>query len=379
MFFPERRLPIGRRYLLAFLAIVLLGLLSIASIRFDQIREGDQLELVLPRAIRGALDNSTRPSDLIVSVGRTLDIFHWKRVEIWKKDELLFERRRGWSLPVFLLRELRIQPTPSDPQLFLKVWIPPNFENGFVFSLFIVLAAAGVWIIVRLQFEWNERLMAARAEYFHLAKQTAHDLRSPVGALRILVRSAGGSIEPELRTLLESAVRSIGQISDSLLLKSNASRGASISEIELQLRKVIDLKKLEWSLGPSIAMEVEHEIADATTCFRMPHGGLDSILSNLLNNAKEAGHPLDRPILVRMVSSAGELRVEVVDAGKGIPVGVLKSLLKGESGVSTKQSGNGLGLSGAMKKMREVDGRLELDSEDGVGTRVRLYFSENGV
>jgi len=69
-----------------------------------------------------------------------------------------------------------------------------------------------------------------------------------------------------------------------------------------------------------------------------------------------------------------EVHLEVMDQGQGIPEEIQQSMF--EPFFTTKQpgEGTGLGLSMAHKIIQEHNGRIEVDSISGVGTRIAVHL-----
>lgn len=83
------------------------------------------------------------------------------------------------------------------------------------------------------------------------------------------------------------------------------------------------------------------------------------VAQEALNNA--AKHADARSVLLRLVARAGVLQLQVVDDGRGCDPD-----LAGKSG--------GSGLGGMRERLRLYDGRLELHSSPGEGTRLRAVI-----
>lgn len=90
---------------------------------------------------------------------------------------------------------------------------------------------------------------------------------------------------------------------------------------------------------------------------------------NILTNAGEA-MPSGGKIEVELYTRAGELVVEFRDSGGGIPKKEIRRVT--EPFYSSKQSGSGLGLSIVDKIAREAGGRIDIESQVGVGTTVTI-------
>lgn len=109
---------------------------------------------------------------------------------------------------------------------------------------------------------------------------------------------------------------------------------------------------------------------------------LAQILLNVIGNAAKFT-PADGSITVRVDPDAPGLRIEISDTGPGIPEGEIEKLATPFRQVSRAYSrshgGTGLGLYISRALMRAHGGNLEIESEIGKGTLVRLSFPESAV
>ncbi len=105
--------------------------------------------------------------------------------------------------------------------------------------------------------------------------------------------------------------------------------------------------------------------------------GLERVLRNLLVNGFEA-MPKGGKLVIRarrippIPGPGGEVQIEIVDTGDGIPPERLRNLFVDFS--TTKRRGIGLGLAISKKIVKEHGGEIELKSEPGKGTTVFLLF-----
>jgi len=93
------------------------------------------------------------------------------------------------------------------------------------------------------------------------------------------------------------------------------------------------------------------------------------VITNLLLNA---AHACERggDITVRVGGSNGIVRVEVVDTGKGMSRTEAERAF--EPFFTTKAKGTGLGLPICKRIIDAHDGRIELHSREGKGTRILI-------
>ena len=101
---------------------------------------------------------------------------------------------------------------------------------------------------------------------------------------------------------------------------------------------------------------------------------LEDVLLNLLRNAGRALRERGGGVTVRAREHGPEdVLLEVEDDGPGMSEEVRRRCL--EPGFTTREGGRGgLGLSRVVDVVRTVDGRVEMDSAPGEGTRVRLLL-----
>jgi CheY-like chemotaxis protein len=110
-------------------------------------------------------------------------------------------------------------------------------------------------------------------------------------------------------------------------------------------------------------------------------GRLSQVFLNLLINAARAieeGHPDDNEIRVRTWLDDGQVSVEVADTGQGVAPEHLDRLFEPFFSTRAPGAGAGLGLSICHNVVRAHGGRIEVQSQLGVGTRflVRLPASD---
>lgn len=120
----------------------------------------------------------------------------------------------------------------------------------------------------------------------------------------------------------------------------------------------------------------------ATPLVAVNESRLGQVFLNLLINAVHAipeGNPDNNTISVRSYATGGNVIVEVRDTGCGIPANLLGRVF--EPFVTTKAHdlGTGLGLSISRTIVEELGGRIEVESEVGVGTCFRVVIPHGRV
>jgi signal transduction histidine kinase len=106
----------------------------------------------------------------------------------------------------------------------------------------------------------------------------------------------------------------------------------------------------------------------------MPAKSLRSVLYNLLSNALKYRHP-DRPPQVRLTCQTldGHWCLEVQDNGLGLDSSQQAALFTLFRRFHQHVEGSGLGLYTVKKITENLGGRVEVQSEAGVGSTFRIY------
>ena len=101
-------------------------------------------------------------------------------------------------------------------------------------------------------------------------------------------------------------------------------------------------------------------------------GRLTQVLDHLIQNAVEASGP-GVAVRLRVEARDGQVAIEVVDRGCGMSPGFVRDQLF-RPFVSTKPTGFGIGAYEARELVRAMDGRLDVSSREGEGTRFRILL-----
>lgn len=225
--------------------------------------------------------------------------------------------------------------------------------------------------------------IAATAE---LAKQLAHDIRSPLSALNMVV-STFSQLDEDRRTLIRNASQRIHDIANSLLTRSkrqSAEMGAVTPPSDLQmivgLVEVIASEKCMEYMSRS-GIEFHVDLSQGYGAFaRVDHAEFGRSLSNLINNAVESIS--GNGVIDISVRVFGEhIGVTVRDNGCGMSEDLLQKIGKKgfSSGKSEGGSGSGIGLYQVKEMLAQSQGRLEVWSKEGIGTTISMILPREGV
>lgn len=212
-----------------------------------------------------------------------------------------------------------------------------------------------------------------------MIRDAAHELRSPLTNLRGQVEALqDGLREPNEETLgsLEDEVLLLARLVDDL----DELARAEARELELRIER-LDLGREARRAADGFvqsgrigAQRIEVAVAPDTIVLADP-GRLGQILRNLVGNALDHGGP---EVSVRLTGGPAGEKVELIvaDDGPGIAAEhrphVFERLYRVDASRSRATGGAGLGLAIVRELVTAQGGRVELESEPGSGTRVRI-------
>ena len=243
--------------------------------------------------------------------------------------------------------------------------------------------------------EYENELLSAkmRAEVANEAKSNflsmmSHEIRTPLnGVMGVLQILESEISEPEQKEFLKVAGRSASNllhIVNDILDISKAESGAMELDLqEFNLRELLEecvelyLPKLvDSDIAMRFYMPMDlpvHLIGDP---FRM-----QQMVNNLLSNAIKFTQHGEIALSVSWEprdTHEINIRIDLSDTGMGIPKDKLKSIfepfVQADSAISRSYGGTGLGLSIVKQALQALGGRLEVDSELGCGTTVRVWI-----
>jgi signal transduction histidine kinase len=211
----------------------------------------------------------------------------------------------------------------------------------------------------------------------------SHELRTPLtsikGYVEMLADEDVGPLNDEQHEYAAIALRNtarLQRIIDDLLTLSRLDAGRL--DLELEPLDVGDvLEDVREAVGP-LARQREIRISlEATRSLTVlaDRARLEQAIGNLVSNAVKFS-PAGETVVLRAQRETAHTLVEVADAGVGIPQDEIPALMQRFYRASTAGTveGTGLGLAIAREIIEHHDGRVEVESEEGVGSTFRVLL-----
>jgi len=217
----------------------------------------------------------------------------------------------------------------------------------------------------------DSRALAAVGEF---AAQLAHEIRNPLSAVRIDLQMVEEGL-PEGSRLREIQERVLSEIERLDVTMTGALRTAqsgrtvrNLIDVQEPLRAAVTTAR---TMGGSRGLEVITQGEDEPAWVMGDAAALEQIFLNLLLNALEASDEGGR-VRVSLSSTDADVVVAVTDRGVGIAPEDIQRVY--DPLYTTGRDGSGLGLTIARRLVMAHGGRIEIESEVGEGTVVRVVL-----
>lgn len=233
------------------------------------------------------------------------------------------------------------------------------------------------------------RYREQQQQQWHFANQWAHQMKTPVSVISLLVQHGGGDNAPD-RALLDSIQEENERLAQGLdMMLSTVRLGRfeldmSAKQVDLVglLRGMINEHKKLWirtGIFPRIVCDTETFVVESDEKW------IAFLFNQLITNAMKYAKLTDKPskqLTILMESDGDERRVSVRDNGIGIPQHdlprVFEPFFTGDNGRISKES-TGMGLYLAKQICGKLGHTISISSQAGVGTTVRVTFKSKAI
>src|SRR4051812_27826245 len=254
-------------------------------------------------------------------------------------------------------------------------------ERGMLFEAERA-ARAEAEAVQRLLAEQNERLRELDKLKDEFVSLVSHELRTPLTSIRGYIELLLDDLDPSerdrrryLEIIERNSHRLLDLVSDLLFLAQVEAGKLAIERAPLNLGKVVQE-----------CIETSSPVADARGIQLAAHLGhvptlqgdrarLAQMLDNLVSNALKFT-PKGGRVDVRLETDDGTALLEVTDTGLGIPAGeqerLFERFFRSSTATGSAIPGTGLGLTITKAIVERHGGRIEFESEEGIGTTFRV-------
>jgi len=233
----------------------------------------------------------------------------------------------------------------------------------------------------RAQLEAKQSAESASKSKSEFLASMSHELRTPLNAILNISESLGEGVygalnekqQRSLQTVAESGRHLLGLINDILDLSKIEAGKLELQAVEIDVRALCEASlRLVRELALQRRQEITLDLAPGIVSIQADERKLKQVLVNLLSNASKFT-PRGGQFGLEVREKGGSISFTVWDDGIGISpedTGKLfQPFVQLDSKLSREYAGTGLGLSLAQRLAQLHQGRIEVESAPGQGSR----------
>ncbi len=252
----------------------------------------------------------------------------------------------------------------------------PPYARAFDWEDFDLLRVVGQQLATYLAEHSGQQALeeAARFDDFHRRIAfVMHDIKNLASQMSLLARNAELHAEkPAFREDMLVTLRNSSEKLNALLTRLSRYGGGAVDRIaEIDGRGAAEAVAARFQgVHPVVLAQIE----DCTIAANRE--SLEQVLVHLVQNAVDAS-PTEAPVFLSLIADNLYASFEVLDSGHGMSPDFIRTKLF-KPFVSSKPGGFGIGALEARELVRGMNGRLEVESREGLGSRftVRLPLAE---
>jgi signal transduction histidine kinase len=210
-----------------------------------------------------------------------------------------------------------------------------------------------------------------------VSEKVAHDIRSPLGAINLILSRVTFS-DPEHKEIVKNALKRIDDSAESILVKYKNKNDSSIDTFDkINIYQMLDKITSEKKI---LDTKIEYQLLLNETENVLVLGysiELERVLSNILDNSIYALKKRENNATIKIVTKVSEKQIEIdiCDNGIGISSSILKLLGNEEISTKRQEKGNGIGLLHAKRTIERMKGSFEIESVEGEFARVKIKLN----
>lgn len=290
-----------------------------------------------------------------------------KKIKALRKNQkLIFASLVFWTNTVIVVGTLLVQGEVKQIEFMLVFYI---ITWICLIVVMIIIQNVDQRLILREELQQAEKLNVIS----QLAASVAHEVRNPMtsvrGFLQLMVDD--NHLKTQHKNYIEIAINELDHaqsiINDYLSLARPHTDELSPINISDEVKKTIELMTSYSNIqNITIDTAIEDELF-----IKGNKNEIKQVLVNIIKNGIEA-MDIGGTLTVRTYESMGEVKIEIIDSGKGMTKGQLKKL--GTPFYTTKEKGTGVGLTISFQLVQAMRGKIKIESEQGKGTTFTLQF-----
>ena len=229
---------------------------------------------------------------------------------------------------------------------------------------------------------WQQRTEQLQSQYSELAQiagSLAHEIKNPLSVIRMNMElveedlsdadtSRERRVWAKIQTVHDQCVRLEKLLNDFLKFARLRDLELSVGSLNKQITVVLDMFEAQ---AASQNIEIVRYLDPELPAMRLDSETLQAALVNLVKNAIESMAE-GGELTIRTHLTSDGIAMDLIDTGCGMSEDTALNMFT--AFYTTKPSGSGLGLPMARKVVQAHGGRIDVESEEGRGTKFTLEF-----
>ncbi|MGD8764925.1 MAG: HAMP domain-containing sensor histidine kinase [Desulfobacteraceae bacterium] len=221
----------------------------------------------------------------------------------------------------------------------------------------------------------TERIREMLKAKEQLLLDVSHEMRSPLARMKVALEFLPeGKSKSSIQSDLDEMEKMISDILDT------ARRYHVHGELKRQKINLIDLLHEILPVFEDQPPGVQYSGLPASLEIDVDPEQIKTVLNNVVNNAIKFSQPESKAVQISCQRRESYVILRIQDDGIGIPEEelpfIFEPFYRVDKSRSKKTGGYGLGLSLCKTIMGAHGGKIDIESKDGSGTTVSLYFQE---
>ncbi|CAL7964396.1 hypothetical protein GAMM_90008 [Gammaproteobacteria bacterium] len=232
----------------------------------------------------------------------------------------------------------------------------------------------------QLEIENKNAQLEEKRKFEEIVTQVVHDIRTPLASMMMQLRSNAAEIPEKTRVGLNESAQSATDIANDLLDRyKKDNQNIDIAEeqrpsmISMMLLQVLSAKRYQYK--DLSAKFIDDFCSDSAFVFvKVQPSHFMRMMSNLINNSVEAFEGKKGTVRLGLDVNEKNVVITIQDNGKGMPKEVVEKILNDEVIATDKKEGHGIGLTQIRETIKRNQGKLDVESTLGEGTKIILTF-----
>ncbi len=226
----------------------------------------------------------------------------------------------------------------------------------------------------------NKELSKRNTELDNFVYSVSHDLRAPIASVLGLINLAKKDKDMAMKNVYLEKINNSALQQDNFIreiLDQSRNSRLEIKKEEILFQPLIDETFNQLKFATSTGGEVERIITVSQTgVFYSDRWRLKVILNNIISNSIRYRNGRDPVIKVNVEIADKRAIVQIEDNGRGISKDHINNVCQMFYRATDDGAGSGLGLYIVKETMDKLNGSINIESEEGKGTKVKLEIPE---